>query len=74
MYSEAISKSRIRHPGISLKDHGLAGGADILKQAKVLHIAGADLNHIGKLCDGLQVAWVEHLGHDGQPGRRPRLR
>ena len=47
-----------------LEQHRLAGIAHLGQQHKVLHVAGADLDHVGIAFDELDAARVHHLGHD----------
>jgi hypothetical protein len=49
------------------------GGADGLQQGEVLHVAGADLEHVGVGSDQVDGARVDHLGHHRQAGFRPHL-
>ena len=57
----------------ALEQHRLAELARDLEQRVVLHVARADLDHVGVLGDQLGVRGVEQLGDDGQPGLRARL-
>ena len=57
----------------ALEQHGLAELARHLEQRVVLHVARADLDHVGVLGDELGVRRVEQLGDDRQAGDRARL-
>ena len=57
----------------ALEQHRLAELARHLEQRVVLHVARADLDHVGVLGDQLGVRGVEQLGDDRQAGLRPRL-
>ncbi len=50
----------------ALEHDRLAGAADGLEEREVLHVAGADLEHVGPLSDQRDVSGVDHLGHHGQ--------
>jgi hypothetical protein len=52
---------------------GLRTPPDRLQQREVLHVAGADLQHVGVLRDDLDVLGVDDLGHDRQAGALARL-
>ena len=54
----------------ALDQHRLAGAADLGQQRVVLHVAGADLDDVGDLDHGLEVARVHQLGDDRQAGLR----
>ena len=55
---------RRAHP--ALQQGGLARVADGLEQLVVLHVAGADLEHVGVLGDHRDVLGGHHLGDDRQ--------
>ena len=57
---------RRRQP--ALEQHRDAGAADLGQQRVVLHVARADLDHVGDLGDRLEVAHVHQLGDDRQAG------
>jgi hypothetical protein len=57
-----------RGGGAALEQHGLVGLPDLREQVEVLHVARADLEHVGRLHDLLHLARVHHLGREGQPG------
>ncbi len=67
-YSAAISHSSIGRAHPALEQHRLADRADGLQQREVLHVAGADLQHVGVGRDALDVWRVDDLGHHGQAG------
>ena len=46
------------------KSTGLRVLADLLQQVEVLHVAGADLEHVGLLLDQADLPRVHHLGDD----------
>src|ERR671910_2465830 len=52
----------------ALQQHWFARAADLSEQRVVLHVARAELNHIGRLEHGLEVADVQQLGNDRQAG------
>ena len=52
----------------ALDQHRLAGAADLGEQRVVLHVARADLDHVGDGDDGLDVPRVHQLGDDRQAG------
>ena len=52
----------------ALEQHRLAAAPDLGQQLVVLHVAGADLDHVGDLDHVLDVADVHQLGDDRQPG------
>ena len=52
---------------------GLPGAADLGEQRVVLHVARAELDHVGHLEHRLEVAHVHQLGHDRQAGLGLRL-
>src|SRR5215218_7229285 len=62
---------RRRQP--ALEQDRLARAADLGQQRVVLHVARADLDHVGHLDHGLEIARVQQLGHDRQPGLGLRL-
>ena len=57
----------------ALDQRRLAGAADLAQQRVVLHVAGADLDHVGHLEHRLEVARVHQLGDDRQAGLLARL-
>jgi hypothetical protein len=73
MYSAAISSSSIDAAGPSLEQHRLVGAPDLRQQVEVLHVARADLDHVGMLEHGVDVPRVHQLGDDRQPGLLARL-
>ena len=68
MYSAAISSSSSVADRPRLSSTGLPGAADLGQQRVVLHVARADLDHVGDLEHRLEVARVHQLGDDRQPG------
>ena len=56
-----------------LEQHRLGRRADRLQEREVLHVPGADLEHVGVGGDKVHAARVDHLGHHGQPGLGPHL-
>ena len=48
----------------ALQQHRLAQAADLREERRVGHVARADLDQVGDLGHGLDVARVEHLGDD----------
>jgi hypothetical protein len=59
------------HP--ALEHHRLAGAADRLQEREVLHVTGADLQHVGVGSDQLDIGRVDHLGDDREAGLRPDI-
>ena len=55
----------------ALEQHRAAGAADLGQQRVVLHVARADLDHVGDLEHRLDVARVHQLGDDRQAGLAP---
>ena len=53
-----------RRAHAALEQHRLLRLADFLEQVEVLHVAGADLEHVGVLLDELDLARVHDLGDD----------
>src|SRR5215207_679517 len=52
----------------ALQQHRLARAAHLGEQRVVLHVARAELHHVGHLEHGLEVPYVQQLGHDRQAG------
>ena len=73
MYSAAISHSSIVAFMPTLEHHRHAGAAGGLQQREVLHVAGADLQHVGVLADQADVLGLDHLRDDRQAGLGSRL-
>ena len=71
-YSAAESVSSIVAESPRLSSTGLPHLAELLEHHEVLHVARADLQHVGPLGDRLGVAHVEHLGDDRQSDRVAR--
>ena len=69
-YSAAISSSSSVEESPRLISTGLPARPISAKQRVVLHIAGADLDDVGDLDHGLEVARVHQLGDDRQAGLR----
>ncbi|CAA9288393.1 MAG: hypothetical protein AVDCRST_MAG41-4189, partial [uncultured Corynebacteriales bacterium] len=57
----------------ALEQHRPAGPADRLQQREVLHVAGADLQHVGVLGDHVHVGGVDDLGDHREAGLRADL-
>ncbi len=57
----------------ALDKHRLAQLPGFLEERKILHIAGADLDHIGPSSHQVKRFGVERLGDDGQPKSLPDL-
>ena len=53
-----------RRAHAALQQHRLPGLADFLEQVEVLHVAGADLEHVGIALDERNLPRVHHLGDD----------
>ena len=53
----------------ALQQHRLAQLAGLLQQGEVLHVARADLDHVGPFGDQLQGLVVDGLGDDAQAER-----
>jgi hypothetical protein len=63
-----------RRAHAALQDHRNVDLADFLQQVEVLHVAGADLDHVHALAqERVEHAHVHELGHDGQPVPARRL-
>ena len=58
MYSAAISSSSSVELRPRLSSAGMPRAADLAQQRVVLHVARADLDHVGDLGDRLEVAYV----------------
>jgi len=69
MYSAAESVSSMVEDMPRLSSTGFAHLAEFFEHHEVLHVARADLQHIGPLGDRLGVAHIEDLGDDGQVDR-----
>ena len=67
MYSAAISSSSSVLESPRLSSTGQPRAPDLRQQRVVLHVAGADLDHVGDLEHLLEIAQVHQLGHDRQP-------
>ena len=67
-YSAAISSSSSVAESPRLISTGRPGAADLGQQRVVLHVARADLDHVGHFEHRLDVARVHQLGDDRQPG------
>ena len=72
-YSAAISSSSIVADGPALQEHRLVRAADLGEEREVLHVPRADLDHVGRVDDRLDVAGVHQLGHDRQARLLARL-
>ena len=57
----------------ALEQHRLAGAADLGEERVVLHVARAELHHVGHLDHGVEVAHVHQLGDDRHAGLLLRL-
>ncbi len=57
----------------ALEQRRAAGAADLREQRVVLHVARADLDHVGDLQHVVEVAHVHQLGDDRQAGLGLRL-
>ncbi len=72
-YSAAISSSSSVAESPRFKQHRQLRPPGALQQGIVLHIPGADLDHVGVLLDQLQRFVVQRLGHNAQPEALPHL-
>ena len=63
---------RRRQP--ALQQHRLPLASRFLQQGKILHVPGANLNHVRVLGHQLQRLMVDRLRHDPQPEPLPDLR
>ena len=54
--------------GPRFRSTGLRTCAELLQEREVLHVAGADLEHVGVVGDHRQRLGVHHLGHDLEAG------
>ena len=68
MYSAARQQLVERRREPAFQQHGAIGPAELGQQRVVLHVPGADLDHVGDRGDVVEVADVEQLGHDREPG------
>ena len=68
MYSAASRNSSIVADGPRLSSTGMPDLADRFQQRIVLHVAGADLQHVGIVGHQRDVLRGHHLGDDGQAG------
>ena len=57
----------------ALEQHRLVDPPDLRQEQEVLHVAGADLDHVGDLDHLLDVPWVDELGDDREAGLLPGL-
>src|SRR5439155_16911415 len=57
----------------ALDQHRPVDAAHLGEQARVVHVAGADLDHVRGLGDLLEVAGIEQLAHDRKTGLLARL-
>ena len=57
----------------ALQHHRHARSPHGVEQREVLHVARADLQHIGELGDHVDLRRLHHLGDDWQPGALTRL-
>src|SRR2546425_2059151 len=62
-----------RGTGPTLEQHGEFGAAGLAQQRVVLHVARADLDHVGVFADHLELGGVHGLGHHRQPDLLARL-
>ncbi len=63
-YSADISRSSTVALIPALEQHGALRLADFRQQVEVLHVPGADLEHVGVLVDQIDLPGVHDLGHD----------
>ena len=56
----------------ALEQHGSPHATELGEQREVLHVARADLQHVGVLGDQVDLARVHHFRDDRQAGRRAR--
>ena len=68
MYSAAIKSSLIVAEQAALEQHGPSHASELGEQREVLHVARADLQHVGVLGDEIDLPRVHHLGDDRQAG------
>ena len=73
MYSAAINSSSSGEDRPRLSSAGRPGAPDLGQQRVVLHVARADLDDVGDLQHGVEVAHVHQLGDDRQPRLGLRL-
>ena len=64
MYSALISRSLTLALMPRFNSTGRARLPDFGEQVEILHVAGADLEHVGIAIDQLDAARVHHLGDD----------
>ena len=58
----------------TLQHHGHARSSNRIEEREVLHVASANLEHVGELGDHVNLRWLHHLRDDGETGALPRLR
>ena len=73
MYSAAISRSSTVEESPRLSSTGFGRAADLGEEREVRHVAGADLDHVRRVDDRLDVARIHQLGDERQPGLLARL-
>ena len=66
MYSAAINSSLIVADRPRLRSTGRRTRPELGEQGEVLHVARADLQHVGVLGDEIDLPRVHHLGHHRQ--------
>src|SRR5208337_2041223 len=57
-----------RRGGASLQQDGLVDGGETAQQGEVLHVAGADLQHVDVLADDVHILGAHDFGDHGQSG------
>ena len=65
-YSAASSRSSTLAARPRFSSTGLPALPTALQQREILHVAGADLKHVGMFGDGVDVGRVHHFGDDRQ--------
>ena len=58
----------------SLQHHGHARSPDRIEEREVLHVASANLKHVGELGHHINLRRLHHLRDDGETRALPRLR
>ena len=66
MYSAAIKQFLDRRRQAALEQDRPPHASELGEQREVLHVARANLQHVGVLGDEVDLSRVHHLGHDRQ--------
>src|ERR1700682_5219736 len=58
----------------ALQENGFFGAASALEQREILHVAGADLDHVGVLLDKVEAFIVDGFSYDAETVELANLR